>query len=356
MILGKPITVLWRFARSARLGPVSALLLSGIVLMGGLVQGQEATFSITGSAQDTLEVGGYLQLGAVLKDKDGQVLNQTVEWSSSDPSGAGVDSTGLVIGKKSTSGAAPVIISARAGAAKATRSFTVLGPRTEQKSDRRWMTVVILLAALLFWSIVYGYVRFIQNRYYTSVKEQAQMGFASKAISTQNREFPANRGERLEAGAVGLKLKGPEVAVVGKLSEPFKATNSEGQALEVEWRVEPADAATLLEETGSENKVLSHRPGPIKVTAAHRATNLEGRLTVMGVAETAVSSVELPVFGQSYAIVSVVVLLILVALLLSMFDLFNAGVSTLFGSIAGYLFGFQSASGSTPKSPSQATK
>src|SRR5678809_745229 len=54
-----------------------------------------ATVEVT-LASSTLGVGQTTQTSVVFLDKDGRTLKRTVEWSSSNPAVASVDTTGLV--------------------------------------------------------------------------------------------------------------------------------------------------------------------------------------------------------------------------------------------------------------------
>jgi hypothetical protein len=212
--------------------------------------------------------------------------------------------------------------------------------------------LMVIVAAASAWLGVLWYSGWIQNRYFETAKSLAQLGTSSspsKIVSAFGTDTSLATS-KAAAPPPKLNIAGPEVIFVGQTSGEYSATliaDQAGQtttqpATDVEWSVEPPDAAGLVITPNNKSKaslvatrectlVLRARSGGAEVTLTLKAQKAPAK------SDSAIT--QLPVFGQGYGAIIISVAVLAVLLIAAIIGRVGEGtISTLLGALLGYVF------------------
>lgn len=200
-------------------------------------------------------------------------------------------------------------------------------------NDYLWFTgaVLVFAASALFGFLFYIYK--IQDRFYRTAEGAIRLGSIPRVSSVATFPRTAYVGE--------LTIEGPPIVPVGATSDEFVARTDGKPATDVDWGIEPSDAAAWRSvESGSNAKitVTAARAGAFKLLATSGGFQSQP-LQVVAVPPSG-KQADLPFVGQDFGTVLIAIILVAAVVLLAIGGILGAeAVATFFGGLLGYIFG-----------------
>jgi hypothetical protein len=210
-----------------------------------------------------------------------------------------------------------------------------------------WLSVGVILLGFALGGGLLAYLYLIQRRFFEA--EETALRLTKVALPTDSIDPLFGRLDLVLATEsetpTKLEIEAPPSVLLGKEAE-LKVTPPDGATLsDVAWTVEPATAASLEPDAGTETtKLKAKAAGTLIVVLAAKVTKngdvTEGRGSVTFLAEEVPPApAGLPFVGEGYGTILLTILLITVVGVLGLANVLDGDViATLFGTLAGYFF------------------
>lgn len=215
---------------------------------------------------------------------------------------------------------------------------------------KAWLVGGLLVLAVVTVAMHYHFLSRSRQEYFRAASLLFQRGVYPQPVP-----IPAHGGagpgalirERAPAGdstTASLEVIGPMTLMQGQQGV-YVALRDGALTTEARWSVEPADAATLTPATGAVTNVSALREGTLALSASLPGPDGPTMSQTIAVPPLATPDLDapapgLPFIGQGFAsLVGAVVLIAAVVVLAAIGVEDWAVIGTIFGALAGYLFG-----------------
>jgi len=207
--------------------------------------------------------------------------------------------------------------------------------------------VIALLAfGVVVLAFIFLYLVFSERQFFQALRRAARAGGGVdvtevSAIASAEHTIRAIAGEELTT-RVSLKVSGPGEVVIGQPAVYHAKDDSNADASDTVWTVDPDSRAAAIPSTGATVQVVAVKAGTfqLKASRAGGAAPVDLKVQAVKPAQPAGAAVKLPFVGAGWgSIVGAVTIATLAGALGLAKIIGGEAVATILGALAGYLFG-----------------
>jgi hypothetical protein len=221
-------------------------------------------------------------------------------------------------------------------------------------SDLLFATVFLCIFGVAVVAGVLLFTRDSTQSFYKVLEKLSALGRSSQVVEVETFDVPAPADPAVASAdaASPASISGPASLAVGQAGIYDASVN--GTAAPSAWTVNPpAAAAVNPTKDGSTASVVPAIAGIFTLTAAPTQAGAKSSAFSIAAVPATANGVQLPLLGQAWGTLLIVVVLLIVVLIAALAGVFTSALATLAGGVLGYVFTGHAASTTTGTTNSQ---